>query len=211
MGSAAWFDRRVRRKASPEHGPEDDALEHHRRYDQHRAPPPVLEQQLVDDGREDEGAEPGSADGDPGGEGPPLLEVGGDADDGRQVDEAEAEADPDAHREVEGGDAARPAADHHAEAGEDGAGYGDGAATPPVHEGAGYRAWKSKVEELLFERSESTTNLWFAECNVSLDNENGSWLVTRSIFALFYFLNPKYVIYDVMEILSWNKDCEGFN
>jgi hypothetical protein len=55
------------------------------------APSALLDQE-AGDRREGEGPDPGAADGNAGGEGPPLLEVEARGDDGRDVDEAGADA-----------------------------------------------------------------------------------------------------------------------
>ena len=87
---------------------------------------------------EDEGAEPRAAHRDASREGALLLEVDGDADDGGEVDEAEAEAGQHADGEVEHHDGGGGHGERHARRGEDGAAYGDQPAPVPVGEVARY-------------------------------------------------------------------------
>ena len=87
---------------------------------------------------EDEGAEPRAANCDARREGALLLEVDGDADDGGEVDEAEAEAGQHADGEVEHHDGGGGHGERHARRGQDGAAYGDQPAPVPVGEVARY-------------------------------------------------------------------------
>ena len=89
-----------------------------------------------------ESSQSGAADCNPRGEGTFLLEVNGDADDGGEVDEAEAEAGEDAHSEVEDDDALGRGGERHPAGGQDGSGNGDHSAAIFVGEVAGDGTWK---------------------------------------------------------------------
>ena len=89
-----------------------------------------------------ESSESGATDGNPSGEGTFLLKVDGDADDGGEVDEAEAEAGEDPDSEVEDDDAVGRGGERHPTGGEDGASDGDQPAAIFVGEVAGDGTWK---------------------------------------------------------------------
>ena len=81
----------------------------------------------------------------PSGKGTFLLKVNGDADDGGEVDEAEAEAGEDADSEVEDDDAVGRGGDGHPAGGQDGPGDGDQSAAIFVGEVAGDGTWKYRI------------------------------------------------------------------
>ena len=93
---------------------------------------------LFSERSEYEGSQSGAADCNPRGEGTFLFKVDGDADDGGEVDEAEAEAGQHADGEVEHHDRGGGHGERHARRGEDGAAYGDQPAPVPVGEVARY-------------------------------------------------------------------------
>ena len=97
---------------------------------------------LFSQGSEEKSSQTGATHGNPCGEGTFLLEVNGDADDGGEVDEAEAEPGEDAHREVEDDNAVGRGGDRHPAGGQDRPGDGDQSAAIFVGEVAGDGTWK---------------------------------------------------------------------
>lgn len=87
----------TRRLQWPEHGAEYNAIEHHAANDEHCAAPAIaLDQQLRQRGK-DKGAKTGAAYGNARGQRAARLEVLRDADNGRQIDEPEAQASAEAN------------------------------------------------------------------------------------------------------------------
>ena len=89
-----------------------------------------------------ESSQSGAAHSNPSGEGTFLFKVNGDADDGGEVDEAEAEAGEDPHSEVEDDDAVSRGGEGHPAGGQDGPSDGDQPAAIFVGEIAGDGTWK---------------------------------------------------------------------
>ena len=89
-----------------------------------------------------ESSQSGAAHSNPSGEGTFLFKVNGDADDGGEVDEAEAEAGEDPHSEVEDDDAVSRGGEGHPAGGQDGPSDGDQPAAIFVGEVAGDGTWK---------------------------------------------------------------------
>ena len=89
-----------------------------------------------------EGSQSGATHSNTSGEGTFLLKVYGDADDGGEVDEAEAEAGEDPHSEVEDDDAVGRGGESHPAGGQDGPSDGDQPAAIFVGEVAGDGTWK---------------------------------------------------------------------
>lgn len=113
---------------------EEQAAEH-----ESGAPPTVLGQQELGDGGEHERPDAAATDGESCGEGPPLVEVVGDDDDGGHVAEREAEAREDAEREEQQFHGVDERRYDESGSGEDGAGYRHLATAVPVGEEAGHR------------------------------------------------------------------------
>ena len=97
------------------------AVEDESGQDEIGALPVVSDEHGAGDGGEDEGSEAGAADGDARGQRPPLLEVVADRDDGRQVDESEADAAADAVRDQQHRHRVRVGAGDERQAAEDAA------------------------------------------------------------------------------------------